>query len=266
MPKDILMLHDANAGGWCFERFRTVFESLGWTCHMPDLIGHGDDAAANQAKIAGVGMADYRVQLRSFLTSFAVPPVILGHSMGAVLAQQLAAEGLAQALILVSPAPRAGVLPATDGEKQLARDLMMLGPFWTAALPPNFELAVAYSLNRVRREEQAVVFDKFVPESGRALFELFFWMFDAASATAVDVEAIRCPVLCIAGTDDRLVSLATARATAAPLKNATFYEASGHGHMVPMILRAASLSGPAREPRRDQLPASLLAIAAMVRW
>ena len=56
-------------------------------------------------------------------------------------------------------------------------------------------------------------------------------MFDAASATAVDVEAIRCPVLCVAGTDDRLVSLATARATAAPLKT-TFYEASGHGHML----------------------------------
>ena len=105
-------------------------------------------------------MADYRVQLRSFLTSFAVPPVILGHSMGAVLAQKLAAERLAEALILVSPAPRAGILPATDGEKQLARDLMMLGPFWTTALPPNFELAVAYSLNRVRPEEQASVCDR----------------------------------------------------------------------------------------------------------
>ena len=41
MAKGIVMLHGANAGGWCFERFRTVFESLGWTCHTPDLIGHG---------------------------------------------------------------------------------------------------------------------------------------------------------------------------------------------------------------------------------
>jgi non-heme chloroperoxidase len=221
MAKGIVMLHGANAGGWCFERFRTV--SLGWTCHTPDLIGHGNGATANPAKIAGVGMADYRVQLGSFLTSFAVPPVILGHSMGAVLTQQLAAERLAQALILVNPAPRAG---------SSWRDLMTLGPFWTTTIPPNFELAVAYSLNRVRREEQAAVFDKFVPESGRVLFELFFWMFDAASATAVDIEAIRCPVLRVSGSDDRLVSLATARATAAPLKNATCYEVPGHGHML----------------------------------
>lgn len=231
MAKDIVMLHGANAGGWCFSRFRAVFKDLGWTCHTPDLIGHGDDAAANQAKIAGVGMADYRFQLQSFLATFVSPPVVLGHSMGAILAQQLAAGGVAQALILVSPAPRAGILPATDDEKQLGRDLMTLGPFWTTAVPPNFDLAVAYSLNRVRPEQQAGVFKQFVPESGRALFELFFWMFDAGSATAVDIEAIKCPVLCVSGTDDRLVSLATARATAAPLKNATFYEAPGHGHM-----------------------------------
>ena len=47
MAKDIVMLHGANAGGWCFERFRAVFEDLGWTCHAPDLIGHGNDATAD---------------------------------------------------------------------------------------------------------------------------------------------------------------------------------------------------------------------------
>ena len=232
MAKDIVMLHGANAGGWCFERFRAVFEDLGWTCHAPDLIGHGNDATADPQRLAGIGMADYHTQLQSFLTSFAAPPVVLGHSMGAVLGQQLAAEGLAQALILVSPAPRAGILPATDGEKQLAQDLMSLGPFWKTAIPPNFDLAVIYSLNRVSPELQASVFKQFVPKSGRALFELFFWMFDSGSATAVDIEAIKCPVMCVSGTDDRLVSLASARATAAPFKNATFYEAPGHGHML----------------------------------
>ena len=39
--KEIVMLHGASEGGWCFDPFRAVFEGLGWTCHTPDLIGHG---------------------------------------------------------------------------------------------------------------------------------------------------------------------------------------------------------------------------------
>ena len=39
MTKDIVMLHGANCGGWCFDKFVPVFESRGLTCHAPDLIG-----------------------------------------------------------------------------------------------------------------------------------------------------------------------------------------------------------------------------------
>ena len=42
----------------------------------------------------------------------------------------------------------------------------------------------------------------------------------------------RCPVLCVSGTDDRLISLATARATAEGFPGATFWEADGHAHML----------------------------------
>ena len=61
--------------------------------------------------------------------------------------------------------------------------------------------------------EQRAVFDKFGPESGRAFFEMFFWMFDRTGATVVDTEAVSCPVLCLVGADDEIVSLATARET-----------------------------------------------------
>jgi pimeloyl-ACP methyl ester carboxylesterase len=234
MGKEIVMLHGASVGGWCFERFRPVLEGFGWTCHTPDLIGHGKCATGGEKKLTGIGMRDYCDALKSFLKAFAVPPVLLGHSMGAVLAQQLAASGFARALVLISPAPRAGILPQTDGERQLARNLMSLGPFWTTVIPPDFDLAKVYSLNRVPPEQQRDVFERFIPESGQALFELFFWMFDSASATAVDTDAIKCPVLCLSGTDDQLVSMATARATAAPFRDATFWEVQGHAHMLPL--------------------------------
>jgi non-heme chloroperoxidase len=229
--KDIVMIHGANCGAWCFEKFRPIFADAGWTCHIPDLPGHEPNAAEPDA-VKGLGMADYRKALDRLLSRFAEPPVLLGHSMGAVLAQQLAAEGRASALVLLSPAPRNGILPPTDSEKKLCTDLMSIGPFWTRALPPDFELACYYSINRIPEGERRAIFERFVPESGRALFELFFWMFDQERATAVDVSAVRCPVYCLSGTDDNLVSIETARAVAESYPGATFVAAEGHGHLL----------------------------------
>jgi pimeloyl-ACP methyl ester carboxylesterase len=234
MAKHIVMLHGASTGAWCFDTFRGVFEDLGWTCHAPELTGHGLDKANADRNLVGVGMADYRAELEAFLDKVPAEPVLLGHSMGAVLAQQLAAERKTRALVLVSPAPRSGILPASDSERQLDQDLMTIGPFWETVIRPDFTLACFYSLNRVPKSEQRAIFDKFGPESGRAYFEMFFWMFDKSRATAVDTERVECPVLCLSGTQDNLVSLATVRATAAPYAQATFWAVPGHGHMLPI--------------------------------
>jgi pimeloyl-ACP methyl ester carboxylesterase len=232
MARDLVLLHGANEGAWVFDRFRKVFEGAGFTCHAPDLIGHGTKDADAAKTLIGVGMRDYLAELEAFLVTVPPKPVLLGHSMGAILAQLLAARGLASALILVAPAPRSGILPPTDAEKQLAQDLMSLGPFWKTVINPDFDLAKVYTLNRVPEAEQRAVFDRFGPESGLAFFQMFFWMFDRTNATLVDTAAVRCPVLCIAGADDALISPATARATADAYSGATFWELPGHGHML----------------------------------
>ena len=71
MAKDIVMIHGANEGGWCFDKFGAVFQGLGWTCHAPDLIGHGTKAADAAKTLIGVGMADYRAELEAFLDDVA---------------------------------------------------------------------------------------------------------------------------------------------------------------------------------------------------
>jgi non-heme chloroperoxidase len=217
MSKDIVMLHGANTGGWCFGDFAKVFGAKGFKCYAPDLIGHGENKANAMTALAGVGIAEYSAQMQAFLKTFDSPPVLIGHSMGAVIAQQLAAQGLARALVLVSPAPRAGILPPTGGEKQLDQDLMGLGPFWKSVIPPDFAIACLYSLNRVPATEQRAV---------------FFWMLDQTGATSVATDKVPCPVLCLSGADDKLVSLLTARATAVAYRGAPFWELKGHGHML----------------------------------
>jgi non-heme chloroperoxidase len=125
---------------------------------------------------------------------------------------------------------------------------MGLGAFWKTVINPDFDLARVLILNRVPEAEQRAVFDRFGPESGRAFFELFFWMFDRTGATAVDTRSVTCPVLCLAGADDNLVSVATVRATAAGYASARFLELEGHGHMLvlepgPKRSRGASPTG-----------------------
>jgi non-heme chloroperoxidase len=69
MAKDIVMIHGANEGGWCFDQFKAVFAGFGWTCPAPDLIGHGLNADKNGSALVGVGIADYLNELETFLAS-----------------------------------------------------------------------------------------------------------------------------------------------------------------------------------------------------
>jgi pimeloyl-ACP methyl ester carboxylesterase len=70
MGKDVVMVHGANCGGWCFDEFRKVFEARGFTCHTPDLIGHGADKATAKVTLANIGMADYREQMAAFSSNY----------------------------------------------------------------------------------------------------------------------------------------------------------------------------------------------------
>ena len=181
--RSIVMLHGAFCGAWSFGPFRTVFTELGWDCHAPDLIHHGVDRGQGD-RLSGIGLTRYTRQIQRYLARFPEPPLLLAHSMGCIIAQQLAARGLARAMILVGPAGRHGILPSADFEQAGAQGLMTLGPFWRTAVHASFEVAVATSLNRIPQLQQRAVFDRFGPESGQALFELFFWMLDTGRATA----------------------------------------------------------------------------------
>lgn len=236
MSKDIVLIHGASAGGWSLEGFAGVLANRGWDCHVPDLRFHGDGPVPEpDPQLAETSIRDYVEDMARVVSGLDAPPVILGHSMGALIAQHLAARGLARALVLLSPAPPHGILPSSDAELQFARGLMAAGPFWTLALQPIFEIAEPYTLNKIDPAGRRAVFDRFGPESGRALFEIFFWMFDRTRASAVDSGRVRCPVLVMSGADDELISIETARRVAALYgEAATFVEAADHAHLLPI--------------------------------
>jgi pimeloyl-ACP methyl ester carboxylesterase len=79
------------------------------------------------------------------------------------------------------------------------------------------------------------VFARFGPESGRALFESMFWMFDAERAAHVNAIDVAVPLLCLAGGRDKVISPATVRNIAAKYPElATYVEFDDIGHMMPL--------------------------------
>ncbi|MEI9901712.1 MAG: alpha/beta hydrolase [Hyphomicrobium sp.] len=193
MARHIVFIHGAFCGGWCFADIMPVFAEQGWSCEAPDLPYHvpGPKRTPDPA-LARQSVTDYTRDMAAFVGRLTEPPVIVGHSMGGLIAQQLAAQGLARALILFAPAPPWGVLPSTQAEMNIAKGLMQASPFWDKALNPSFQVAKGDSLASLDPEAQRRIFDMFSPESGRALFELFFWMFDRQRATVVDTAAVTC--------------------------------------------------------------------------
>jgi non-heme chloroperoxidase len=79
--------------------------------------------------------------------------------------------------------------------------------------------------------QQRRVFDRLGPESGRVMFELFFWIFDDNQTTKIDYEAITCPILMGSGSDDLAIPPSTARLIAERHgPRVSFHEAHGFGH------------------------------------
>lgn len=243
MAKDIVLIHGAFGGGWCFDDIVPVLAARGWSCTAPDLPYHVPGPELPPApELARQSVADYTRHMAALVRRFPEPPVIAGHSMGSLIAQQLAAQGLARGLLLFAPVAPWGVLPTSEAEVKLAKGLMRAAPFWDRALNPSFEVAKGDSLAGLDPLAQRRVFDMLGAESGLALFEMFFWMFDERRTTAVDAAAVTCPVLVVSGADDRVISAATARKVAGLYANSSFIEVPGRGHLLIMEEGAAELA------------------------
>lgn len=199
----VVMIHGAFCAGWVFDGWRTLFESQGYRVVTPTLRHH--DCGMDPPEALGTtSMLDYTADLERELDALGAPPVIVGHSLGGLLAQMLAARRPIQALILLAPSAPWGMAPSTIFEFASAQALYLAGGFWNKPLKPKHWIAEANALDAMPERERLAVFARFVPESGLATFETMHWMFDLKRATQVDSRAVTCPILCFAGGRDRV--------------------------------------------------------------
>lgn len=153
-------------------------------------------------------------------------PVVIGHSMGGLLAQKVAEAGQATALVLVCSAPPGGIpVIGTTLLSRMIRPRYLLPMLRSAPLAPTRDDADAMILNGVERGEREAIFARLQPDSGRACREL------ALGTIRVDASRVRCPVLDIVALDDRFVPPRAGHAIASRY-GATLVELPGRAHFV----------------------------------
>lgn len=224
----VVMLHGAFVGPWSFDEFRKPFEAAGYRVHAPAL-RHHDRAGHPPAALGATGLLDYAEDIEQVIAGIGEPPVLVGHSLGGLLAQILAARGRARALVLLAPCAPWGVLPSTLFEIASAQAMMLNGPLWNQVLKPDYRVAASASLDRLSDDDRKRAFAQFVPESGRATFEVMHWGWDARRASHVEASDVTCPVWCVTGQHDRINPPATVRRVAVRY-GAVFEELPGHSH------------------------------------
>ncbi|HUN51469.1 MAG TPA: alpha/beta hydrolase [Candidatus Sulfotelmatobacter sp.] len=231
MTRTMVLVHGAFVGGWCWEPFALHFRRAGWRCLAPDLRHHGPDAPLD--RLGDTSLKDYAADIAALIRTLPEPPVLVGHSMGGLICQKLAAEGLAEALVLLAPSPPWGVLSLSRSEIEARFGLLAAGPFWTRALRPSFRVAASHALDKLEPAAQSEIFARFVPESGRALFEILYWPLDFTRASAVNARAVDCPILIAVGSEDKVVPPGTVQSVARLYRGAVAYhEFPGHSHFL----------------------------------
>lgn len=231
MRPPLVMIHGAFCGPWAFEDFRKPFEAAGYRIQAPVLRHHDHGRHPPQA-LGKTSLFDYAADLEKLIAGLDAAPVLIGHSMGGLLAQMLAARGKARACVLLAPSAPWGVLPSTLFEIASAQALLFSGGDYRGQIiAPNYEIAAAHSLDKLDAKARSAVYARFVPESGQATFEIMNWSFDHRRAAHVRARDLICPVLCLVGADDKINPPSTVSRIAARYHGrAVFEELKGHSH------------------------------------
>ena len=209
-----LMIHGAGGGGWEWDVWRRVFAAAGWRVSSPDLM----PAAAG---LSATALDDYEAQVRAWIDA-ASPDVVIGASLGGLLALRCSSAQRTAPLVLVNPMPPAG----QAGIVPLGRRYPDLVPWRHGASLPS----TARALPDADATTWQISWRRWRDESGAVM--------NAASA-GVPIERSDARTLIVISERDDDVPPSSSRALADALRADTL-DSAGASHVGPLLGRAAA--------------------------
>lgn len=234
MTKTIVMIHGMFGGGWCWENFKHYFQEKNYQCHTPTLRYHNIDPTAKPDPMLGtISLTEYVRDLEEYIRNLDEKPILMGHSMGGLLAQILGSRGLAIGIVLLAPASPSGINALKFSVIKTFWEGLKRWGFWRKPYRLSFNAALYSSMHLLPEVDQKAFYERFVYESGRAATEIGFSLFDSKGAAKVDESKVTCPVLVVAGAEDRMTPASVVRKVANKYKAvSTYKEFENHAHWV----------------------------------
>lgn len=219
----MLLVHGMHAGSWYLRSWLYAAAQAGWDAWALNLRGHHGSRPVRD--LGRVSVLDYVEDVHDCLRTLR-EGVVIGHSMGGLVAQKVAEGGRVRAAVFVTSAPPKGIRavtwPVLWRMPRYAASIMASQPFAIGR-----EDAAALLGNRLSPALEAWAYPQLVPESGRAAREM------ALGSIAVDPAGIRCPTL-VLGTEDDRITPASVQRKIAERYGSKYLEGHGHGHL-PML-------------------------------
>ena len=234
MRATIMMIHGMWGSSWYWGNYKQFFESKAYRCITPTLRFHDIDPRSEPPPELGTtSLLDYADDLEKEIRKLDSLPILMGHSMGGLLAQILGSRGLAKTLVLLTPASPRGIIALEPSVMKSFMSVLSKWGFWRKPMRQTFGEAVYSMMHLLSEQEQKEIYEHFVYESGRAASEIGFWLLDPGKASYVDESKVTCPVLVIAGAEDRITPASVVRKVAAKYSAvSTYKEFEGHSHWV----------------------------------
>lgn len=228
----VVLLHGMWSTGSTLDPVRHALEARGYRVTAPTLPWHPARGAEEQEALGRASLLDYARHLEEAILAerFATPPILVGHSMGGLLAQMLASRLTTRATVLLAPAPPAGVQAVRWSNLLATRNVLATPAFWRRPHRPPPDLAAWGLLHGVPEPRRSELRDALLPESGRAYAEIVFWWLDRRNAARVDAGALACPMLIVSGADDRVIPASVVQRTAAMYEQAELLIFPDRGH------------------------------------
>ncbi len=201
MRAPILFIHGTAGRPAHFEPWVRYFHAAGHECLAPALPGHAPD---DPAALSRLTLDDYVAAVGEVLSRLSGPPVIVGYSIGGLVGQMLAATAECVGLVLLASPPPGFFrpqLPLLAEAPPYALSILRGQAF--RPTPATLKALLLHDLSVAEQEELA---GDFGHESGRVIRAI------ALGRVRVPAADVRCPVLVVNGTRDRVIALSVAAA------------------------------------------------------